>query len=537
MPKVVSRLSKEIKVKDGNGKIPIHQSLLTLGYDSQFTIPIQNSVSKSALSNATQIYFDIDENECGKIDMCCFKWTIRAINDTYLSPVFYWARELELRAQRGVGEVLNRIYSFSYIYWLWTCCNEEERKEWANLSNFTIVKDLKTGRESIDITEKNLIPAGTTKDIYMPIPCSFLQNGSIDCRHLTSEFRFQFEMSGDVAIKGTSNNDFELENIQFIVNSYIESISDTQSRLTNSKREHNKTLYLDCERLTYNDRNLQSNSRQRFNLDQFQNKMSFMVCVIKPNGNPNSQDSSDWTFCEGISQIDFENSGGKSLYGNGNPVKSREIFTKFVHETGNNALKGVYTINFSNSQKEAILCNCINGYFQFDGSNYYISLEFKDEAVGEQQRINGIDSITNGSAGVLNPLPNGAINLVINGKTTGTISLNSANIQNILDTELPKYGIKNATVNGDTAIVNGGNIVISFDPKDGDIYNKINSISAVNSIPPINTSLNPIYFTDEIFTQGKDGWVSGSSYQLEIYAYKWKELLINKNGTLTCREL
>ena len=38
-------------------------------------------------------------------------------------------------------------------------------------------------------------------------------------------------------------------------------------------------------------------------------------------------------------------------------------------------------------------------------------------------------------------------------------------------------------------------------------------------------------------TKGKSGWTSGSSYQVEIHAYKFKCLKVDKNGKISCSDL
>ena len=147
--------------------------------DSQYTIPITPTVSKQALTQTTQIYYDLEPNECGTIDSLCVRFTIRAINDTYLVDPFKYFREIEIRAEKGTGDVLQRIYPECMKLFYWQVFNEEERKMWAELGNFTILVDPKTGRESIAITEKNLI-LQVKLVMYFPLRIMFLKQGQLN---------------------------------------------------------------------------------------------------------------------------------------------------------------------------------------------------------------------------------------------------------------------------------------------------------------------------------------------------------------------
>ena len=78
-----------------------------------------------------------------------------------------------------------------------------------------------------------------------------------------------------------------------------------------------------------------------------------MYFCFKPSTAPQVNNGSVYDLRELGSEgtIDFENSSGKSIYGNGNPSKVREFYTKYTSQTGNPCIKGGYIMNFSEDIK------------------------------------------------------------------------------------------------------------------------------------------------------------------------------------------
>ena len=538
MPTIVSRRNKDQKIKDGRCKLPAYQSLATLGYQTCYAINIQPAPSANALTSSSQIYFDLEEYECDQIDKVAMRFRIRAINDTWLVPIWYWFREWEIRFQKGSGDIGNRLFPENFYLYYYLTMNEEERKIWEDLSNFSVRMDPKTKRQSVytDL-KKNVIPAGETRDIYVHIPITWLQTSQIDMRTILSELRFQMETAGNaILLNGTTQADFELEDINMIIMSMAETASDTQARISTQRNHKHKYIYLDCEKLTYNTRTLQSNSRQRFNLDQFQNKCPFLFFVFKPNTNPTGEDLYTFRELGDEGTIDFENSGGKSIHGNGRPIKNREYFKEYTEQTGNYPIKGGYIMNFSDDIKLS-MAGVLNSLIQFDGSNYYLSFEFGDEAVSEVHRWQGFT--TPGFNALTNPMSNGGVgNLVVNGVINPEpINVgNRTDYRNRFDESLEKYGISLDNTSGS----NYDQVVdITFTKQSGDVSNRIGIPTYINQVPATD-SLDPslfVYNRPRITQRGKDGWISGSNYSLEIFCYKFKELLIDTNGHLSCRDL
>ena len=71
MPKITSRQKHLPKVIENGGLLPAYQSEATIGRDTMYTIPIQPSPNSNALTNGSQIYFDLEPNEVDQIDDMC----------------------------------------------------------------------------------------------------------------------------------------------------------------------------------------------------------------------------------------------------------------------------------------------------------------------------------------------------------------------------------------------------------------------------------------------------------------------------------
>ena len=372
MPKVVSRTaSHQPKVAHKQGNYPLHQIQATLGYDSIYTIPQSPAPPAGALRQNNQIYFDLESYEVDVIEDIFFRFTITNDDaaEAVIVPIPWIMNRLVIEFQKGTGDEAFYCYPPNWVMWFWTVMSQETRDFWAKLSNFDIKEytyDGKSQRIWDSVTTR--LQPGESKEIYLPIPCPFLHMSSIDMRHVIADLRFRLELRSDIVVGG--NNTLTLNDVHLIVASTQEANFDKKARVAQARATAHKYVYLDVERLTYNDKTIQSGQLTRYNLDQFVGKCAFLQFVILPSLAPNAADRSLYNFCEigDYGTIDISNSAGRSIYGNGQPVRENEIYEKFVQQTGNPYHKGMYVINFSDSIK-ASLTGKVNGYHQFLGNN------------------------------------------------------------------------------------------------------------------------------------------------------------------------
>jgi len=533
MPQVVSRRKKlQPKVSHKNAHYPPHQVSATLGYDSVFTIPQSPAPPTAALRQNNQIYFDLESYECDVIEDICFRFRITN-NDTseaIMVPVPWLFQRVVIEFQKGTGDEAMYIYPPNWVLWYWTIYSQEQRDHWAELSNFDI-KEYKSQGKSQRMWDGlcTRIGPGETKEIYIPIPCPFLHMSSIDMRHIIADLRFRLELSSDI-IAGGGTNLLELNDVHLIVSSTQEADFDKKERVSNARKNVNKYVYLDVERLTYNDKQLQSGSQTRYNLDQFVGKCAFLQFVILPSVAPNATDRSLYNFCEigDFGTIDISNSAGRSIYGNGQPVREREIYQRFVQQTGNPYHRGMYTINFSDNMKRSFAGE-VCGYHQFLGNNDYL------EIIPGQPAVSHCTNLT------LSAVPTQGFFLPGFERTDrqhtsgvpGHFGDEEAAILaqfNSLAQENKAYSVISVTGNWvDTSVT------MCFDLKDGDVACELGNPVLLSKGMQDGSEVN-IGVTSVTTTRGVRGWENGQ-YTLQIFMYKYKELIVEKNGRLYCRDL
>ena len=206
-------------------------------------------------------------------------------------------------------------------------------------------------------------------------------------KHLVSDLRFRIELNNDCVVSG-SKTDFKLDQLNLFITSPQEADFDKSSRTSRQRGNAHKYIFLDAERLTYNDKTLTSQAETRWNLDQFVGKAPFLLVVIKPNTAPNATDKSLWNYLEvgEDATFDLENSSGRYIIGNGTPIKEVEVVTNFTQVTENFPLRGAYVVDFSDNIKKS-LARVINGIHQFTGQNDYLRIEFGSAPVAEVQTV------------------------------------------------------------------------------------------------------------------------------------------------------
>ncbi len=527
MPKIHSRHHSNIIKGNDNGSImPLHQTVATLGYKSFYTIPQQPAPSSNSLSTGKYLYFDLESYETDTIEDICFRWTISntGASDVELVPSAYFINRIVIEAEKGTGQELSYIYPEQIIFHYWTVLTNEERERWASLSNFGIGRLNSKGEEKLIASDSTILRAGETKDIYMPIPVAFLHLHAIDPTHLISDLRFRIELNNDFVISGTST-DVSLDNLNLFILSPQEAEYDKASRKTANKRAHHKYVYLDAERLTYNDKTLTAGSYMRWNMDQFVGKSPFLVVFLKGSTAPQASDKTLFNYLEmgPDALFDLENSSGRSLWGNGSPIKESEVYQNFLSKTSNRPLQGCYVIDFSDDMRKS-LAGVINGIHSFNGQNDYLRIDFPTAALQETQTITLNAALTSGLYYFINSRDSSVSNAI-------AWDSNNNDMTNAINA-MPAVKSRGYTATVDTTFDASATVTITFSNADGKVSDEIGQISIV----PVST--NALTSIDTETTQyGKKGFTTGSNYQIEIFLYKFKELTVTKSGRLITKDL
>lgn len=525
MPVIVPRdTTKPQKVMDDGALLPQFQKIMTGGMDSVYQIPMTPAPSSSSIGSGKQLYFDLERDECGEINDLCFKFTISCSTaDVELVPTPYWFERIVIEAQKGSGDTLKTIWPEEFFIWNQITQDEESRDRWSKLSNWNINKLKEDGiSERVWVSEKTKFRAGTTRDIYLPLPALFLHLDAIDMKQIRSDLRIRMEMASDVVISGDKNN-LSLDNINLIVRSFNEESFDNARRQTRQNNNKHKYIYNDVERLQINDKTLTSGATTRIPLDSFVGKSGMIAVFVKPSTNPVASDKSLFNFQHlGVdAKFDITNSAGQSLLGNGTAVDQEVLNNIFSQHTGNPHLAGIYIVPFCEDLKKSLLGIC-NGVFDFVSVHDYLEITLGSAPV---QEVHEIDIGTTASSGTYRlAFENGIIDTA-----ELDYNANTTTVQNAL-ASIPKCAELNITATVDNTIDSSLKQSFTFANNTGKVSEELGKITYIgNGTPKVSSTT--------VSTYGEQGFVSGSNYQVTVLMYKFKCLYVDTHGNLSCKEI
>ena len=511
------------KVNEQGYLLPAHQRDITAGQDSYITIPATPSPSTTILGSGNQYYFDLESDEVGRIDDLCLRFRITCSTaDVECVPPAYWFSRIVLEAEKGSGDELQHIYPENIVLWDYFTKDRVSREKCAYMNNYHITKYNSESAEKLWVSEKTKFKAGETRDVYIPLPALFLHLNAIDMKHIRQDFRIRLEFSSDIVISGDRTN-LSLDNLNAVIRTFAEESYDYQHRMEYQRKWGHKYIYLDHERLTYNDKTLTASQTTKFALDQFVGKCPFVVVVIKNNSSPVASDKSLFDFVEigTDGTFDITNSGSQSLLGNGTAVKQDYIYETWNKQTGNPHIKGVYLIPFCDNVKKSV-AGSVNGYFEFVGLKDYLDITFDSAPT---QEVHTISLASLGTTGTYRyAFENGGIS-----DQDCDYDETASDIKAIIDA-MPQLAERNISVSVNNGIDATTSQTITFDARANQVSEELGKITILgNNTPKVNST--------SVSTQGQSGFTTGSSYQVEIHMYKFKCLEVEKNGKINCVDL
>ena len=526
MPKLVNKLDMEYpKVNEKGSLLPAHQSHYTSGQDSHITIPATPAPSTSILGSGNAYYFDIESDEVGRIDDIMLRMRITCSTaDVDCVPPPYWFSRIILEAEKGSGDELQHIYPKNMMLWDYFTRDRVSREKCRALQNYHSTELKSESSEKYWVSEKTKFRAGETRDVYIPLPALFLHLNAIDMKHIRNDFRIRLEFSNDIVISGDRTN-LSLDNLEAVIQTFAEESYDYQHRMDKQRKNAHKYIYLDHERLQYNDKTLTASQTTKFALDQFVGKCPFIVVLIKSNSAPVASDKSLFDFVE-ISEngkMDITNSGSQSLLGNGTAIKQDHIYDLWTKQTGNPHIKGIYLINFSDSVKQSVT-GAVNGYFEFVGLKDYLEITFDSAPTQEVHTITLSGTPTAGTYRYAFEKGGIAVNEVAHNATVAQAKANAEAMPQLAEREIT------ATMSAqfDASVTQ----TVTFDARAGQVSKDLGRITVLTG-----NNFNADVDSSAVTTYGQSGFTTGSSYQVEIHMYKYKCLEVEKNGKITTRDL
>ena len=526
MPVVISRENtKHAKTHDDGALLPAFQKHITGGMDSIYTIPMNPAPASNLIGSSKQLYFDLERDECSEINDLCFEFTISCSSSSVeLAPFPYIVERLIIESNKGSGDILKTIYPEEWFIWNQITLDEEGREKWAQLSNWNIIKSKQDKHERIWINEKTKFNPGKSYKCYLPVPALFLHLDSVDMQFVRSDLRFRFELASSSAcvVSGSASN-LSLDGINLLVRSFNEESYDKSARKLRQQKNIHKYIYNDVERLQINDKTCTAGTTLRIPTDSFVGKSGMLAVYIKPSTNPVASDKSIFNYVDlgPNTTWDITNSAGQSLLGNGTAISQEYLDALFTTHTGNPPLAGMTIIPFTEDIKKNY-AGVMQGVFEYVSVHDYIEITFSSAPVQEVQTITCDQLGTTGSYKLA--FEDGCIatdDLAYDASTT--------DIQNSL-AAIKKCANLNITASVSGTLDSSTTQTFTFANENGAVNEELGKLTYIsNSDAKVNSSA--------ITTYGEKGFVSGSSYQINVLMFKFKCLKVDKNGNLSCKEM
>ena len=528
MPERVPRQHLKFqKMADKDGQlVPSFMKYATLGHKEWFHLPIQPTAPTNAFSAAPKnIHYDLEPYDCQHIESLMVRLKISASGgDVQLVGSPYLFDEVEIRSDKGSGKILARIIPEEVVAWSMLTLNEESQDECARLGNYALPNIKSSNQRKYWYNETNYIRNGESKYIYYSLPLNFISLHGLDMSHVKNPIRFTFSTSSDVCISGSANN-LSLDGIDYFVSSHHEAPDDEEQRKRIARSAHHAYNFLSADRLQINDKTLTSGQKTEIYLDNFTGKSPFLMIVIKGSTSPQASNGTLFDYYEigKNGTITLENTSGKDLLANGNPLNQQQLYTHLQEQLGRKTYKGVYILPFTEDIRKSV-AGAINGFFQFNGSRLKLCIT-PDSA--PTQEIHAISLGTTASAGTYRynfEKISGVSDAEIDyNDSTSDILTSINNMQCLKDINISASAVSNNLASTTTQN-------ITFDARSGRVSDELGKITIVgNGIPKINST--------SISTYGDDGWTTSSNVEINVFCFKFHKFIVGKDGSLDVEEL
>ena len=534
MPKIIERRNTQIpKVYDNSekssGYYPAHQTIVTTSLPEYYKIPITSaSFTSTAFSNGSTIYYDIEKFETKQVRDLEIKLTLTASGgDLELVPSFWLFDEIALESSKGSGDRLGGyIYPETMLMWNALTLKDDELKYAEKHQRYKLTSINSEHKYKFGRADNNTIRDGDTVSIYVKIPFNFVQFQALDFSHIDSPLRIRLKCSNDVVVTGDVNN-LSLDNIELCVLSSREETFDNEHRLALNQKE-NKYIFLETERITYNNKTLTAGVETKFDLQSANGKCPFLIVVIKPSTTPSASDESLYDYVElgPGATIDIQNSAGQSEISASNHNLDVDLLEKhYVEMTGSKNIQGFYCIPFNDDFHKSV-SGTINGFYSF--YNQRVDLCIKPDSAGtsEVQAVDlGITAADDGSYA-----------FQVDGEISDYLDYNATTTDMKSALESMKCIKDRGYTATFSATAENGSFNITFDQnRDGRVSDELGIIKVVSN--NLNDGSEEAKPSTTVSTYGKKGWNTGSNYQVEIIVPKFVELCVSKEGKLSARDL
>ena len=275
MPQIVPRSSQKDKVNSESlhGMPALHPSFQvheTDGKEEYTTLPITPTLNGNSFQDSSrEILFDLEPNDCGEIKDIELRFTVSSTTGMTLVPSAYLIKRIIVESNKSMGDEIARVYPLNIQLYQYLnsspteiCANS--KTQLYQLQNYGCGQ-----KQRYTHGENSVLNAGERRDIYLPIPVNVFQMGAVDMSFISQALRFRIQLNNDIDAVNGGSGDLQLENLHFMIRSVRKNDADEEFDQKVASKNHHSYVYLDCDRLVVNDKNVQAGVVNRYPLDHF----------------------------------------------------------------------------------------------------------------------------------------------------------------------------------------------------------------------------------------------------------------------------
>lgn len=511
---IVSAADKSALIKKNGYSSPPHQ--VAVSHDKlQFTTLASNPApSSTGFSSGAVHLFKIDFRKVGKIHNMKLRFDITETGTAVmnLAPVQYFVSKIEWLSNSGSGPVFFTQYPDT-MYWESLVLPDTNKLNRAYLKEMNIKEDYYgTTAHPISKQKSYRLPLISHPFDINEMLCSEMKE--VECR-LTLRSGITASGTGVVALTQVS---IEIEHSM---------MSPTDMRdLFNTLYSGDKPLrhvFIEPCPLKLTSQTFTASTQKDISLDVFSGRAAGLIFSIRDDSYAVSTSTILKTYDLGDSAtVDIVSSTGKSMLCDGTPIRCDYLVNQlFAHHFDNvNFMRRRkwYVIPFCNSLKSAYHGVMSGGFLEFPAGHQY-NLRITPSAAG----VAGIHTLT-----CTNPANDGgSYRLEFRNAQTDSLAYN-ANAAAIkaafeaLPTALAADGIP-LTVTASGALTTTATLTFAASAEP---LNELDDIVRVNAQGLKDDTVTE-NIDESITTYGTKGWVTGSSYTIDIYMLKFMSLWSN----------
>ncbi|ETN97660.1 hypothetical protein RFI_39868 [Reticulomyxa filosa] len=502
----------------GSGHMPLIQTSAQVQKENYITVYMNPPPATTCMSNGTLTWFDLQPRIAQNVKTIDIRLNITCSNaKVTTTPAPYWFRTIRIRLNKGSGDYVQWIYPENIV--MHYALMDPIRRKWYEDHGMIKFYEYK---EHYRFVYPNPLEVNETRDVYIPIPTSYWDMGAIHFQHMSQDIRIEFEFDSDFVISGTATN-ITVNNIAAVINQFDLTGDEQEMWLRDFQSSPHYYNYLDCIRVTDNSKTMTQSAKTNFDVQNFIAKSPFLLVCIKPSTAPIASDHSkyrplDWG--DGAT-VEMENPSNEPLLGKGNAPKWEYLEKRFVELTGKKPIRGFYIINFTQSIYDSYN-GVIKGFYPFAGVKDTLAITFGGAGIQETSTLTPDAAPTAGR-----------FHVMFDGRELGTVAYNAsaATLAAAINGSDP-FVRTGQTVSSNATVSAGTAITLTWSVGDGNIAENFG-----DKVPCLlGDALADHYFASANGKNGKPGWTTSSSRQIEIYCMikilNGVKRVQNKNSTL-----